>query len=458
MNFSPEVLERILYTDLGILKDQKIIVAYSGGCDSQALLHGMSILAGNDQAMVLVAAHYDHGLEKNSKQWIEACRQWAEQFQVEFISSSAGNILKSKKNVEARSRDLRYCWLARLAEPGGVVLTAHHADDQAETFLNRMFRGGDVAQLAGIRPERPILYGSPVQLARPLLGFSKNQIQAYAIEKGLDWIDDPSNARNDADRNYLRNRLLPVLYGRGRVTRERLIEASEFCRQISQSYERSLTGQLSKIVECGKRSVLCLADPVNLSKVDLDDESLIFGLMRLWLHQSGRPSPTDRQMKSFLRQVKNSSTRYAELPVEGGQIRCFDRKIYLTRSFDTDIPGSGIVSWDEGIAKLQEIGIALRLVKSDSGLPQSWIIPAARLDFAWHCGHRMIKLSKRPTSSMIRKLQQSHRIPPWERRIIPCIFYRGRIVWVHGVGTTADCDSPDTPGQRLLPCLNQASE
>ena len=458
MNFSPGGLERILFTDLGVRKDQKIVVAYSGGCDSQVLLHGMSIIAGSDQTMVLVAAHYDHGLAENSKQWIEACRQWARQFQVEFVSGSAGNRLKSKSNVEARSRELRYQWLACLAEPGGVVLTAHHADDQAETFLNRMFRGGDAAQLAGIRPARPILHGSPVQLVRPLLGFSKKQVQAYAIEHGLDWINDPSNARNDADRNYLRNRLLPALYARGRVTRERLVEATEFCRHISQNYERWLAERFSEIVEHDTRSALCLTAPISLSNVDLDDENLVFGLIRLWLHQSGRSAPTDKQLNSFLEQLKNSSTRYAAIPVEAGQIRYFDHKIYLTRLIGTEVPGPGIVSWDEGIEKLQEIGLVLRLVKSDSGLPRSWITPVVQLEFSWHCGHKMIRLPKRAISSMIRKLQQSRRIPPWERRLIPCILHRGLIVWVHGVGTTADCDSPDTLEQGFLPCLNQASQ
>ncbi len=455
MNFSSEGLKRILFTDLGVRKDQKIIVAYSGGCDSQVLLHGMSMIASNDQTVVLVAAHYDHGLEENSKQWIEACRQWAIRFQVEFVSNSAGNKLKSNKNIEARGRELRYRWLACLAEPDGVVLTAHHADDQAETFLNRMFRGGDITQLAGIRFTRPILHGSSVQLVRPLLGFNKEHIRTYAMEHGLDWIDDPSNVRNDADRNYLRNRLLPVLYERGRVTRERLVAATEFCRQISQNHEKSLTERFLEIVECGAKSLLCLADPINLSNVDLDDEPLVFGLMRLWLHRSGRSSPTDKQMNSFLRQMKNSSTRYAELPVADGQIRYFDRKIYLTRLIDTEIPEPGFVSWDEGITKLQEIGIVLRFVKGDSGLPQDCISSSA-LSFAWHCGHKMINLPKRSMSSMIRKLQQSYRIPPWERRLIPCILYRDRIVWVHGIGTTVDCDSLDTLEQRLLPCLSQA--
>ena len=292
---------------------------------------------------------------------------------------------------------------------------------------------------------------------RPLLGFNRKQIQTYAVEHGLDWIDDPSNARNDADRNYLRNRLLPVLYARGRVTRKRLIEATEFCRQISQNYERSLAERFSEIVEYGARSVLCLADPVNLSNVDLNDENLVSGLMRFWLHQSGRSSPTDKQMDSFLGQMKNSSTRYAELSMEDGKVRYFDRKIYLTRLVDTEIPGPGIVSWDDGIAKLQEIGVVLRFVKSDSGFPQSWLAPAAGLDFAWHCGHKMIRLPKCPTSSMIRKLQQSHRIPPWERRLIPCILYQGRIVWVYGIGMTADCDSAGTFEQSLFPCLKQTS-
>ncbi len=451
MNIYPEDLERILFADLGVSKNQKFVIAYSGGVDSQVLLHNMAMLARNRGSMNLVAAHYDHGLEKNSREWVGKCRQWAEKIGVQFVSGSAGNRLASSSNIEARSRELRYHWLADLANPNGVVVTAHHADDQAETFLNRMFRGGDFAQLAGIRSARPIFYNSPVQLVRPMLGFNRQQIQTYAVKHSLDWIDDPSNLRNDADRNLLRNRLLPALYARGQITRDRLVEATEFCRLISQEENRLLAKKLLEIVESNSKSILCLVEPINLSKVSRDDESFVISLLRSWIHQSGRSSPSNKQLKSFIEQMKTSSSGYAEVSLDDGKLRFFDRKAYLTKWIRNHFVQPGNVSWNAGIQNLQKIGMTIQWVKSDVGLPQSWITPSSQLELSWHCGKRFIKISERTTSSMIRKIQQSNRIPPWERRIIPCILYQGRIVWVHGVGTTVDSCISDTLEQKLLP-------
>jgi len=451
LNFSPEGLEQILFADPEVRKPQKIIIAYSGGCDSQVLLHGMSIIARKHQGLTVIAAHYDHGIEENSENWVENCRHWAGQLGVEFVSSSAGDTLKNTANVEALGRELRYRWLACLADPDGVVVTAHHADDQAETFLNRMFRGGDFSQLAGIRSSRPILHGSSVQLIRPLLDFTKQQIQCYAKRHGLDWLDDPSNARNDADRNYLRNCLLPAFYSRGRITRERLIQATVYCRQISQNYERSLSKIFSEVAVSDARSVLCLADPIDLSNIGLDDALLIFGLTRFWLHQSGCSSPTDKQLNCLLEQMKSSSSGYAELSLNKARIRYFDRKLYFTRSIETEIPGPGIVSWKEGVEKLEELGIHLRWLKSDSGLAESWFNPSTRLEFAWQCGQKMVRLPGRSASSMIRKLQQLHRIPSWERRLMPCILHDGHIVWVYGLGLVSESGSSNVQEQGYIP-------
>ncbi|MCY4218546.1 MAG: tRNA lysidine(34) synthetase TilS [Gammaproteobacteria bacterium] len=453
MNLYPEVLEKILFKDFGVCKSQTIVIAYSGGCDSQVLLHNMAMIARNDLAIQIVAAHYDHGLEKNSKEWVKTCRHWAREIGVQFVSCSAGKLLLSSSNKEARGRELRYRWLASLANPDGVVVTAHHADDQAETFLNRMFRGGDFAQLSGIRISRPIFYGSTVQLLRPMLGFSRQQIQTYAREHNLEWIDDPSNSRNDVDRNLLRNRLLPVLYARGKISRERLVEATEFCREISQDEEKLQSEKLLQIVEPSAKSILCLIDPINLSKMNLTDENLIVRLIRLWIHQSGRSSPSDKQFKSLIEQMKTSSSGYAELSIGDEHIRYFDRKVYLTKRIRAQYVKPGNVSWNVGISNLQKIGINIQWITSDIGLPQCWIIPSNRLELSWHCGKKFIKLPLRSTSSMIRKIQQSNRIPPWERRIIPCILFQGRIVWVYGVGATVDIEARDTVEQKLLPRL-----
>ena len=445
MKFSPEVLGRILFKELGVSRSRRLIVAYSGGCDSQVLLHGLSVLARAERNFAVVAAHFDHGLEDGSAGWLESCRHWAGLMGVEFVSESAGGRLVSCPNLEAASRELRYGWLARLGESGDTVMTAHHADDQAETFLGQVFRGADFPQLAGIHPSRPIVHRSTVRLVRPLLDFSRQEIEDYAIGNGLDWIEDPSNRRNDVNRNFLRNRLLPTLYARGRITRQRLVEGAEYCRKIAERDGRLLSEAVDGLIERSGRTLLCRTDPIHVPREGFEDQELLRRLVRFWLHASGRPSPTDRQLEVLFGQASGGSTGYAEISLKGERVRYFDRKFYLTGTVRLAMP-DGTRSWKDGMRYLGENGIGMKWVDSEAGLDRRWLSGEADLKFAWHCGRKRIRLPGKSTSSMIRKIQQRNRVPPWERLMIPCILHRDRIGWAHGVGAASGYESqvPET--------------
>ena len=406
----------------------------------------------------MLAAYFDHALEEGSEKWAETCRQWAEQMKVKFVSASAGNVLKYSSNVEAMSRKLRYRWLASLGKPGDTVLTAHHADDQAETFLSQMFRGGDFAQLAGIHSSRPILRGSEIRLARPLLDFCKQDLKDYACAKGLDWIEDPSNLRNDADRNFLRNRVMPALYARGSITSQRLAHASDCCRRIALGRAQRASETVDRLLDPQARGVVCEADPLNLSSIGFDDQDLVLELLRSWLHRSGRGSPTGKQLVCFFEQAASSSTGYAELSLKGEKIRYFDNKVYLTSSLEAALPGPGAVCWKKGIGNLLKVGIDVNWIQSDAGFNRKWMLPNNSLELAWHCGRKLINLPGTSSSSMIRKMQQSKRVPAWERRLIPCVLHHGNIVWVHGIGITAACGaSLDRKSSRVVPEFVRAS-
>lgn len=445
MKFSPEVLGRILFKELGVSRTRRLIVAYSGGCDSQVLLHGLSVLARTERDLTVIAAHFDHGLEDGSDGWIESCRRWARLMGVEFVFKSAGERLASCSNLEAASRQLRYGWLARLGEAGDTVMTAHHADDQAETFLGQVFRGGDFPQLAGIHPSRPIVHRSKVRLVRPLLDFSRQQIRDYAVSNGLDWIEDPSNRRNDANRNFLRNRLLPTLYARGRITRQRLVQGAEYCRNIAERDDRLLSEDACSLIDRSARTLLCRTDPIHVPGEGFEDRELLRRLVRFWLHASGRPSPTDRQLEALFEQASGGSTGYAEISLKGERVRYFDHKFYLTGTVRLVVP-DGIRSWKDGMRYLAENGIGMKWVDSEAGLDRRWLSDETDLEFAWHCGRKRIRRPGSPASSMIRKIQQRNRVPPWERLLIPCILHEGRIVWAHGVGTASGYESrtPET--------------
>ena len=185
--------------DLGVHAGTSLAVAVSGGPDSLALL----LLAHGVAGARITALTVDHGLRAESA---------AEARFVAALSADLGvahHILPviveaSGDGPQAAARAARYeamgTWCA--AAGIGALLTAHHADDQAETVLMRLARGAGVGGLAGIRRERPL--NDAVTLVRPLLGWKKAELVAIVRAAGVDAVDDPSNRSPRYDRTAVR--------------------------------------------------------------------------------------------------------------------------------------------------------------------------------------------------------------------------------------------------------------
>jgi tRNA(Ile)-lysidine synthase len=173
--------------------------------DSCALLHLLRCGAARPCApgggYPLVAAHFDHRMRPGSDgdaRWVRGlCAAW----RVELISGAA----QEPPATEEAAREARYAFLeeARRACGARAIVTAHHADDQAETVLFRMLRGTGLAGLRGIHPLRD------GRVWRPLLEARRGEIRDYAAAVGLSWREDPTNARTDFARNALRHRIIP---------------------------------------------------------------------------------------------------------------------------------------------------------------------------------------------------------------------------------------------------------
>ena len=199
----------------------RFMVAFSGGLDSTALLHLMALCR---PAAQLAAAHLNHELRGEAA---AADQKFAEKtaagLSVEFIAASrdVGALARERRRgVEEAARRARYDFLAGAAAAWGAdyVLTAHQADDQAETMLMNFLKGSGAGGLAGIHPRRPLRRPGtagpgerPVELVRPLLPFSRGELQAWLEARGLPWVEDLSNRDGHYLRNALRGDLIPRL-------------------------------------------------------------------------------------------------------------------------------------------------------------------------------------------------------------------------------------------------------
>ncbi|PDO11081.1 MAG: tRNA lysidine(34) synthetase TilS [Candidatus Reconcilbacillus cellulovorans] len=205
-------IERAVRAGL-LARGDRLVVAFSGGPDSTALLHLLHRYSARWDWR-LVAAHVNHGLRAGeAERDAEAARAFAERLGVPFERGDLdvpAVVARTKENVQAAARRLRYAFLREVAARHGAskIALAHHADDQAETVLLRLVRGAGPSGLAGI-PERR--REGDVEVVRPLLGVTKADILEYCEAHGLLFCRDSGNETRRYDRNRIRLDVMPVL-------------------------------------------------------------------------------------------------------------------------------------------------------------------------------------------------------------------------------------------------------
>jgi tRNA(Ile)-lysidine synthase len=195
-----------IFSSLGAARG--VLVAVSGGPDSLALLALAADWSKGADRPPVTAATFDHGFREASHDEALECARIAQDLGLPHaILDWTG--AKPIARIQEEARDARYDALVAHARATGadVLLTAHHADDQAETILFRLMRGSSIGGLAGMKPRRDL---GGVAHVRPLLHLRKADLVAFCEARGLPFVADPSNADPRFARTGLR-RLTPLL-------------------------------------------------------------------------------------------------------------------------------------------------------------------------------------------------------------------------------------------------------
>jgi tRNA(Ile)-lysidine synthase len=201
------------------VKDERVVVAVSGGADSVALVLALDeLIKGGQFGLKVMVAHLDHGLRgeagREDGRWVEAL---ADSLKVEVAVGKAEvkeRAAQTGDNLEQAARRARYEFLGEVAKECGarVVLTGHTMDDQAETVLLRLLRGSGAEGLSGMEGVRALGDGSDVLLARPLLNWARRaETEEYCRERGVEFKVDEMNEDERFARVRVRRRLLPLM-------------------------------------------------------------------------------------------------------------------------------------------------------------------------------------------------------------------------------------------------------
>lgn len=206
-----------------------ILLGFSGGLDSSVLLQ---LLAADTEVRQrgLRALHVHHGLYPEADSWAAHCQRACAALAVPLQVVQVAVERNSGLGIEAAARDARHAAFADALNAGEILALAHHRDDQAETFLLRALRGSGCDGLAAMRPWRRYAQG---WLWRPLLDVPRSALHAHANSQRLQWLDDPSNADADFDRNFLRNAVLPLLRQRWPDAAASFARSAALCAQAS---------------------------------------------------------------------------------------------------------------------------------------------------------------------------------------------------------------------------------
>lgn len=200
------------------LRGSCLLVAFSGGADSTALLV-MACALRSHLGLEIHAAHLDHGLREESCAEAEAARAFCAKLDVPFHTRREDVHALAEEwgcGIEEAGRRARYAFLEECRVEAGAewVLTAHHSGDLAEDVLMRLTRGACWPGLGGMRAvvvEDPAPHKAGRRLLRPLLMLDKEQLISMLESLGVTWFEDASNESRDYKRNRVRNDIMPLI-------------------------------------------------------------------------------------------------------------------------------------------------------------------------------------------------------------------------------------------------------
>jgi tRNA(Ile)-lysidine synthase len=384
-------------------------VAFSGGLDSSVLLDLLAA-SGAARARGLHALHVDHGLHADSPQWATHCRKVAGALDVPIIVVQVHVDHGSGLGLEAAARAARHAVFEERLAGGGLVALAQHREDQAETVLLKLLRGAGPDGLGAIRELRGCGAG---WLWRPLLDVPRGMLREYALRRGLDWIEDPSNATHAHERNFLRLEILPRL-------RERWPAAD---RNLAHAATRS--SEAADVIETAARPALAALrgiDPASLPIAEWLElaPALRDAALRRWLRELGLPAPSRDQAGELARQLATAhGDRMPLVTWSGAELRRYRGRMYAMRPL-APLPRDWQGPFDGTPLALPGGLGTLRLVDGSGAAVRM----APILDVRFRRGGERLRLPGRAHRSELRDLFQQSGVPPWQRDRLPLLVDR----------------------------------
>jgi tRNA(Ile)-lysidine synthase len=380
----------------------RIAVAFSGGGDSTALLHAAAAVHG---AAHMHALHVCHHLQPQSEDWAthcaNVCRGWGIEFtRLDVRVDSAGD------GMEAGARQARYAALSDALAEHGLLAVAHHAEDQAETFLSQALRGAGVHGLASMPVVAALGAG---WLWRPWLALPRQTIVDYLTAHKLTWIEDPSNQDPAIGRGYLRRKVWPALSGRWPAAATTLSRSARWAAQAAEAIDALAAIDLEQAR--APQQTLRLAALARLSPARTSQ------LLRRWLADVHADPPDHRHLDQIQRLCAARVPASARVVFADTEVRAYDGYLFAMRRLA--VPPAGRLAWN-GHTRLTLPGDAgqLSVQKCDARGTGSG---GAIFQVGFRQGGEWLATG-RGSGRLLKDWFTDRRVPPWQRERVPLIY------------------------------------
>ena len=418
------------FLSLHVKPGQHLLAAFSGGLDSRALLQLLAD-ARPRHGYTLEAVHVHHGLSQNADAWAAFCAAECRKLEVPFHCAHVQVDRQSGLGIEASARQARYAALhARKADH---ILLAQHQDDQAETLLLQLLRGAGVKGLSCMAAHDPMR-----RLLRPLLEVSRAEVEAYARQAGLQWIEDESNLDARYDRNFCRHKILPVLEQRFPSARGTLARSAAHIAEAAQLLDELAAIDADNVI---------VDNMLYVGELDKLSGQRARNLLRWWLTMHGLPMPGMMRMREMLQQLQHAS----ELACIKVQVQ---DSVYLRRyqgraslSIEQPIPAVAGLHWqNQEELQLPANGRLLFRHEPGTGLALSRL-QGRPLSIRYRTGGERFKPDARRPTRTLKYLFQEAGLAPWLRERLPLLYLEDELVLVPGIGVAASWQAqPDEQG------------
>lgn len=422
-----------------------IVVGYSGGADSTALLHVMASLARQRGSGVreVVAVHVHHGLSRHADAWLEHCEQQALGLGVRFVARHVTPV-RAGRGIEAAARTARYEALADAAVElrADAICFAHHRDDRVETFLIQWMRGAGPEGLAAFAPLRRVGAAETPLLLRPFIDIARADIDAYVERHALPFIEDDSNEDRALLRNALRLDVLPRLDALRPGFRTAAARSVELVAEAAEALRSVATQDLAQCQDGAPPGML------RLDALALLPPPRQAWTLRAWLATHGLEAPSRARLLDMLAQARDARSD-AKLLLRIGDLEVRrHRGLLLLKGADASPHNAESFRWNgESEIELPAWRGVLRFVRTaGEGFEPEWLA-AEPLEARPRAGGERFKPFAGRPSRTLKRLYQDAGIAEFDRAALPLLWRDGELIFVAGLG--ADVRLTDRDEERI---------